>query len=112
VTYFNKEGQNEYRWNFSTSPKINLINLHKWLVLEQGRESIQDGGVAKESNCPISRSPVDDPFEYTQFSIESNIRTHTTYVWDTLRNTWSHTPSILTHRPSSGRRTFELTGQT
>jgi hypothetical protein len=29
VTYFNKEGQNEYRWNFSTSPKINLINLHK-----------------------------------------------------------------------------------
>ncbi len=29
----------------------------------------------------------------------SNFREHTTYVWDTLRNTYTHTPSMMTRHP-------------
>jgi hypothetical protein len=39
-----KERQNQYGWNFSTTPKRNnLINLHNGLVPTQGRDPRQDG---------------------------------------------------------------------
>jgi hypothetical protein len=142
VSYFKKEGQNEYRWNFSTTPKRrNLINLYKRLVLTKGR----DGGVVKENDSPRSRSAEDAPSEYTRFPIEllatqyhesegvkqvrplqrpvddrrkvqhggrssySNFRSHTTYVRDTLQNTYTRTLSMLTHHAHRIRSSGDVT---
>jgi hypothetical protein len=71
VSYVQQEGQNEYRWNLSsTQRRSNFSNLHMRLVPTQGRESRQDGGVAKENDSPIPRSGEDTPSRYTQFPVE------------------------------------------
>ena len=78
VSNFKKEGQKEYRWNFSTVPKrTNLNNPHNRLVLTQGREPRQDGGVTQEKNSPMSRSVEDTPSEYTHLpKLSSNYCRH------------------------------------
>jgi hypothetical protein len=71
VSYVQKEGQNEYRRNLSSTPRrSNLRNLYKRLVPTQEREPRQDGEVAKENNSPIPRSAEDAPSEYKQLPVE------------------------------------------
>ncbi len=65
------EGQSE-QWRIlcETPNRDNFINLHKWLVPTEGRESRKNGGVAEKGNSPISGPAEDAPSKYSQVPIE------------------------------------------